>query len=78
MQEHNVCGYAYTVVRCDDQAQPPKVYRGRDAILEEGETINEIFRNPNTISMTMDDANNYEKSKKDLDLLKTIFWRRQE
>ena len=55
--------HIYTVVRCDGQAQPPKAYRGQDAfkhfldrILKEKHFINEIFRNPKAIFMTMDDS----------------------
>ena len=69
LQEHVVCGYSY-IVACDGQSQPPMVYRGEDAnkhflnaILEENNKINEIFKKEEDMIMTAADIKNYEESK---------------
>ena len=65
-----VCGYSYVVVGPDGKAYRSEVYRGLDAndhfldVLEkERKTINEIFENPKSMTMTETDIIFFKESK---------------
>ncbi|MEW8548359.1 MAG: hypothetical protein AB2693_33055, partial [Candidatus Thiodiazotropha sp.] len=67
--EHEACGFGYQVIRYDNVAYPPVIYRGPDAVEvflqrlnQERNFINMEFKNPAPITMTEQDITDYEKA----------------
>ena len=67
--EQEVCGFGYQVVRHDNVAYPPVIYRGKDAIevflkklQDERHVINNKFKNPEPLTMTEQDKEDYLKA----------------
>ena len=67
--EHEACGFGYQVVRYDNVAYPPLIYRGEDAVEvflqrlnQERQSINMKFKNPEPIIMTQQDEKNHQNA----------------
>ena len=73
--EHEACGFGYQVVRYDNVAYPPLIYRGEDAVEvflqilnQERQSINMKFKNPEPIIMTQQDEKKSSKRRTMLDM----------
>ena len=67
--EHEACGFGYQVVRYDNVAYPPVIYRGEDAVdvflqrlNQERHSINMKFKNPEPIIMTHQDEKDHQNA----------------
>ena len=67
--EQQACGFGYQVMRYDNIAYPPVIYRGKDAIevflkkiQDERHVINNKFKNPEPLTMTEQDEEDYLKA----------------
>ena len=67
--EHEACGFGYQVVRYDNVAYPPVIYRDEDAVdvflqrlNQERHSINMKFKNPELIIMTHQDEKDHQNA----------------
>ena len=68
-EQHEACGYGYTVVRCDGHTEPPVVYRGPDvakhfleALQKKERRIKEVLSHPKPLRMTLEDCDTHRNS----------------